>query len=67
MLRIQVQSIEKSCWFFHRWILKKIDGVTRYFECEKCKARKIIQSTIGSVHEESVDMDWVGKGGDEDV
>lgn len=41
---------------FHRWILKRDTGFTRYYECGFCKKRYIAQGCGGY---QPIDWEWI--------
>lgn len=55
-MNIIIESIKK-CYFFHKWKILKDTGYTVYRECEKCKARQILQPPAGGY--QAVNWDWV--------
>ena len=56
-MKLQMSVVEDSCWFFHKWEVKKDTGFTVYSKCKKCSARKIEQPE-GQGYQ-PIDSDWL--------
>lgn len=46
----------KKCMFFHRWVVVTDTGATRYMECKRCSARRIVQCIDGY---QPIDFDFL--------
>lgn len=37
----------KKCFLFHKWIIVKDNGFTKYFKCKRCGLKKVKQKIGG--------------------
>ena len=51
-----VIAIGTCCTFFHRWTLVRDTGITKYYSCKDCTARKVVQ--INNVYQ-PINENWL--------
>lgn len=56
-MKASVKFNGKSCFLIHKWEEKKRTSITSYYECKKCKSRKVTQSSVSGY--QPVDWDWI--------
>jgi hypothetical protein len=52
----------KCFLFFHKWEMARNTGIHQYFECWKCKNRKVVSAAIFRWSLQPIDMQWLETG-----